>query len=139
MPQEIHWSAEDGGVENLPAKALMLSLWDGKDQNAMRIDLWEPEMSVDEMKKFSVIGFQTSKRGIKTCKRAYRRQHVMGAVIINLKKSEAVDYTEHAWAMEDIDFNAARNWPRSAIEPPTNCSHSPLRSVFPPTASGGIQ
>ncbi len=52
VPQEIHWSAEDGGVENLPAKALMLSLWDEKDQNAMRIDLWEPEMSVDEMKKF---------------------------------------------------------------------------------------
>jgi len=52
VPQEIKWSAEDGGVENLPAKALMLSLWDKKDQNAMRIDLWEPEMGVDEMKKF---------------------------------------------------------------------------------------
>ena len=31
---------------------MILSLWDKKDGNAMRIDLWEKEMTVDEMKKF---------------------------------------------------------------------------------------
>lgn len=52
VPEVISWSAEDGGIENLAAKAMILSLWDKKDQNAMRIDLWEKEMTVDEMKQF---------------------------------------------------------------------------------------
>jgi len=52
IPEAIQWSAEDGNIENLPAKAFILSLWDKKDQNAMRIDLWDKEMTVDEMKRF---------------------------------------------------------------------------------------
>ena len=52
VPEAINWSAEDGGVENLAAKAMILSLWDKNDQNAMRIDLWDKEMTVDEMKQF---------------------------------------------------------------------------------------
>ena len=52
IPEAISWSAEDGGVDNLAAKAMILSLWDKKDGAAMRIDLWEKEMTVDEMKKF---------------------------------------------------------------------------------------
>lgn len=52
VPESINWSAEDGGVENLAAKAMILSLWDKKDQNAMRIDLWDKEMTVEEMKQF---------------------------------------------------------------------------------------
>jgi len=52
VPESIHWTAEDGGVENLAAKAMILSLWDKKDENAMRIDLWEKEMTIDEMKQF---------------------------------------------------------------------------------------
>lgn len=52
IPEAINWTAEDGGVDNLAAKAMILSLWDKNDANAMRIDLWEKEMTVDEMKKF---------------------------------------------------------------------------------------
>ncbi len=52
VPQTIHWSAEDGGVDNAEAKSLMLALWDKKEQNAMRIDLWTEEMGIDEMKQF---------------------------------------------------------------------------------------
>jgi len=52
IPESINWTAEDGGVDNLAAKAMILSLWDKKEGNAMRIDLWEKEMTVDEMKKF---------------------------------------------------------------------------------------
>ena len=48
----MKWTAEDGGVENSAAKAMMLALWDEKDQNTMRIDLWTKEMTVDEMKQF---------------------------------------------------------------------------------------
>jgi len=52
VPTNIQWSAEDGGVENAEAKALILALWDKKEQNAMRIDLWNEQMSVEEMKQF---------------------------------------------------------------------------------------
>ena len=52
IPESINWTAEDGGVENASAKAMILSFWDEKELNAMRIDLWNKEMSVDEMKKF---------------------------------------------------------------------------------------
>lgn len=52
VPETMQWTAEDGGVENSAAKAMILALWDEKDQNTMRIDLWTKEMSVDEMKQF---------------------------------------------------------------------------------------
>lgn len=52
VPESIVWTAEDGGVDNAQAKAMILAFWDKNDQNAMRIDLWDKEMTVDEMKKF---------------------------------------------------------------------------------------
>ncbi|MGB3775406.1 MAG: gliding motility protein GldC [Leeuwenhoekiella sp.] len=52
VPETISWTAEDGGVKNEPAKAVLLSLWDHKTQEAARIDLWTKDMPVDEMKKF---------------------------------------------------------------------------------------
>lgn len=52
VPELIKWSAEDGGVDNSSAKAMIMSFWDEKELNAMRIDLWTKEMTVDEMKKF---------------------------------------------------------------------------------------
>jgi gliding motility-associated protein GldC len=52
VPETLHWSAEDGGVENAKAKAVMLAIWDEKEENTMRIDLWNQEMSVEEMKQF---------------------------------------------------------------------------------------
>jgi gliding motility-associated protein GldC len=52
VPESIHWTAEDGGVENAHAKAMILAFWDEASQNAMRIDLWDKEMTVDDMKKF---------------------------------------------------------------------------------------
>lgn len=52
LPIGIQWSATDGGVDNAAAKALMLSLWDPKDNNTMKIDLWTKDMSIEEMKQF---------------------------------------------------------------------------------------
>jgi len=52
IPEKITWNAKDGGVENAEASAMILSFWDSKATTAMRIDLWEKEMTVDEMKKF---------------------------------------------------------------------------------------
>ncbi len=50
LPEEIRWSAD--GVDNALAKAMFLAFWDKETQVTMHIDLWEKEMTVDEMKKF---------------------------------------------------------------------------------------
>lgn len=52
LPLGIKWSSEDGNIKDSPAKALLLSIWDPKENNTMKIDLWTKEMSVEEMKQF---------------------------------------------------------------------------------------
>ncbi|WP_432671999.1 gliding motility protein GldC [Flavobacterium sp. SM2513] len=52
VPEKLQWTAEDGGVNQQAAKAIMLSIWDSKVQETLRIDLWTKDMPVDEMKKF---------------------------------------------------------------------------------------
>ncbi len=52
VPEKLCWSAEDGGITNEEAKAMMLSVWDSKAQESLRIDLWTKDMPVDEMKVF---------------------------------------------------------------------------------------
>lgn len=52
IPEKLSWSAEDGGINNEEAKAMMLSVWDSKQQESLRIDLWTKDMPVDEMKLF---------------------------------------------------------------------------------------
>ncbi|MEL1253174.1 gliding motility protein GldC [Flavobacterium sp. DGU38] len=52
VPEKLTWTAQDGGVEREEAKAIMLSIWDSKAKETMRIDLWTKDMPVDEMKIF---------------------------------------------------------------------------------------
>lgn len=53
VPAGISWNASDTTSENTQkAKAFMLSLWDGADKAALRIDLWTKDMMVDEMADF---------------------------------------------------------------------------------------
>lgn len=52
VPEKLFWSAVDGGVAKEEAKAIMLSIWDSKVKETMRIDLWTKDMPVDEMKIF---------------------------------------------------------------------------------------
>ena len=52
VPEKLSWTAQDGGVEAEEAKAIMLSIWDSKAKESMRIDLWTKDMPVDEMKVF---------------------------------------------------------------------------------------
>lgn len=52
VPEKLFWTAQDGGVNNEEAKAMMLSVWDANAQETLRIDLWTKEMPVDEMKVF---------------------------------------------------------------------------------------
>jgi len=52
VPEKLNWTAEDGGVTNEEAKALMLSVWNSKQKETLRIDLWTKDMPIDEMKQF---------------------------------------------------------------------------------------
>ena len=52
VPEKLNWTAEDGGITNEEAKAMMLAVWDAKAQETLRIDLWTKDMPVDEMKVF---------------------------------------------------------------------------------------
>lgn len=50
VPTQIRWQASEGGKGE--CRAFLLSLWDGNSATALRIDLWTPEMTVNEMKAF---------------------------------------------------------------------------------------
>jgi len=52
IPEELKWTAKDGGIENEETKAMLLSVWDSKNKESLRIDLWTKDMPVDEMKVF---------------------------------------------------------------------------------------
>jgi gliding motility-associated protein GldC len=52
VPEQLSWSAQDGGIVNEEAKAMLLSVWDSKNKESLKIDLWTKDMPVDEMKIF---------------------------------------------------------------------------------------
>lgn len=51
VPERIEWSASDGGVNHARAKAMLLSVWDKKEGDTLKIDLWTKDMLADEMKQ----------------------------------------------------------------------------------------
>jgi gliding motility-associated protein GldC len=52
IPEEISWTAKDGGIENAKSKSVMISVWDHDQKDTLRMDLWTKDMPVDEMKQF---------------------------------------------------------------------------------------
>ncbi len=51
LPVHIEWEAPGAG-EKSECKSMMVAIWDAKENNTLRIDLWTKDMMVDEMKKF---------------------------------------------------------------------------------------
>ena len=51
IPEKIVWSASDAQKQST-SKSIMISVWDAKENNTLRIDLWTKDMMVDEMKQF---------------------------------------------------------------------------------------
>jgi len=51
LPVKIEWEAPGSG-EKSECSSLMVALWDTKENNTLRIDLWTKNLSIDEMKKF---------------------------------------------------------------------------------------
>jgi len=55
IPDRIQWEATDAPDPNLSeTKAISVAIWDHKQKNTLRIDLWTKEMPVDEMKRFFI-------------------------------------------------------------------------------------
>jgi gliding motility-associated protein GldC len=49
-PLAIQWMASDSGINEFrESKAMFLSFWDVKENNSMRIDLWNKDLMVEEM------------------------------------------------------------------------------------------
>jgi len=52
IPEKITWSADDANITNEPAEAIMISVWNDKRKETLRLDLWTKEMKVKEMQVF---------------------------------------------------------------------------------------
>ncbi len=52
VPEKMTWNAPDGGISHEETKAMLLSVWDDKSKEALRIDLWTKDMTQDDMKRF---------------------------------------------------------------------------------------
>lgn len=53
IPSKMEWRASDASDNQWQEnQAVMLSIWDSHEQNALRIDLWTKDMKIDEMNYF---------------------------------------------------------------------------------------
>ena len=77
VPEKLTWSAQDGGVNNEEAKTVLLSIWDAKAKETLRIDLWTKDMPVDEMKIFF---HQTLVAMTDTFQRGKKKKKIAGAM-----------------------------------------------------------
>lgn len=90
---DIAWEADDApepGTQH--ARAMLLSLWDPEARNALRIDLWTKEMTVEDMNDFF---FQTLLTLADTYKNATGNQDLMAEI-----KMFAREFAEKASAQE---------------------------------------
>jgi gliding motility-associated protein GldC len=55
VPDKIFWEATEKPEPGLSeTKSISIALWDHKQKNTLRIDLWSKDMPVDEMKRFYI-------------------------------------------------------------------------------------
>ena len=55
VPEKIYWEATDKPDPALSeTKSISIALWDEKQKNTLRIDLWTKDMPLTEMKRFYI-------------------------------------------------------------------------------------
>jgi len=52
IPEQMQWTAPDGGVKEMDTKAMLLSFWDAEQQETLKMDLWIKDMPMDQMQLF---------------------------------------------------------------------------------------
>jgi gliding motility-associated protein GldC len=103
--QAIRWQADDApepGEQR--ADAMLLALWDPEHRNALRIDLWTREMTVDDMNDFV---FQTLISLADTYRAATKNDSLMADI-----KIFAREFAEKASAAERRAQGAGGTPPR---------------------------
>ncbi len=51
VPEKLAWHASDS-EQGGDCECVVLSIWDKKEQNTLKIDLWTKEFNTDQMKQF---------------------------------------------------------------------------------------
>ena len=55
IPETIYWDADEKDESGMSeTKSISVALWDERQKNTLRIDLWTKDMPVDEMKRFYI-------------------------------------------------------------------------------------
>ena len=52
IPEKLAWDAQDGGIENEETKAVLISVWDAKKKETLKMDLWTKDMPLEDMQHF---------------------------------------------------------------------------------------
>ena len=52
IPEKLSWDAKEGGITNESTKAFLISVWDSKKKETLKMDLWTKDMPLEEMKMF---------------------------------------------------------------------------------------
>jgi len=67
IPETIRWTAADNNISDAETKAILLSVWDNKNRETLKMDLWTKEMPLQDMRLFF---YQTLKSLADTFQRA---------------------------------------------------------------------
>jgi len=67
IPESINWTSEDNNIFNAETKAILVSVWDSKKHETLKMDLWTKEMPLHDMRVFF---YQTLKSLTDTFQRA---------------------------------------------------------------------
>lgn len=100
IPTSIEWKATENQERAQTAKAVMLSLWDGADKAALRIDLWTQKMMVDEMADFY---YQTLMTMADTYHRATRQTE-----LVNDMKNFAQEFHHKFQELQSKEQNSGK-------------------------------
>lgn len=101
VPENISWKATDSDADQVNlANAMFLSFWDNTDKDALRIDLWTKEMTVDEMVDFT---YQTLLGISETFKRATKDEELSDGL-----KKFAVDFLKRFQEKNNITAPAGK-------------------------------
>jgi len=77
VPAQIYWKSSEGNTEFEACKGMLLSMFDAKSLDTLKIDLWTKEMQVVEMDRFF---FQTLRALTATYRKATNNAELANAM-----------------------------------------------------------
>lgn len=89
IPEKIKWEAPQI-MEKGESKTIALAMWDEKENNTMRMDVWTKNMTTDEMKKFFLQNIITLCDTYQNATSDEILTHKVKQFIINLAKDEKI-------------------------------------------------